>query len=108
MSLVVIDRFNLIHYDVWGPAPQFDNHDFSYYVLFVDNWTRMSWVYFLKNKSEVFDVFVTFYKMLLTQFKAQIHILKSDNGSEHINIDMKQFITNNGLIHQTSYNDTSQ
>ena len=63
-----IKPFVLIHSDVWGPAPGCDTHGFSYYVLFVDDCTRMSWVYFLKHKSEVFDVFVKFYHMILTQF----------------------------------------
>ena len=72
--------FTLIHSDVWGPAPVFATHNYSYYVLFVDDCTRMSWVYFLKHKSEVFSVFVTFYNMLCTQFHVKPQILHSDNG----------------------------
>ena len=70
----------LIHSDVWGPAPNFTSHNFFYYVLFVDDCTRMSWVYFLKHKSEVFSVFVTFYNMLKTQFHATPQILRFENG----------------------------
>ena len=72
--------FSLIHSNVWGSAPISATHNFSYYVLFVDDCTRMSWVYFLKHKSEVFSVFVTFYNMLQTQFHAKPQILHSDNG----------------------------
>ena len=39
--------FSLIHYDVWGPAPKFGTHKFSYYVLFVDDCTRITWLYFI-------------------------------------------------------------
>ena len=63
--------FSLIRFDVWGPAPSFATHKFLYYVLIVDVCTRMSWVYFLKHKSEVFSVFVTFYNTIKTQFHAQ-------------------------------------
>uniref|UniRef100_A0A803M8T8 GAG-pre-integrase domain-containing protein n=1 Tax=Chenopodium quinoa TaxID=63459 RepID=A0A803M8T8_CHEQI len=38
-----IKPFMLIHSDVWGPAPEFAIHNFSYFVLFVDDCTRMSW-----------------------------------------------------------------
>ena len=62
--------FSLLHSDVWGPAPDFAIHNFSYCDLFVDDFTRMSWVYFLKHKSEFFSVFVTFYNMLCTQLHA--------------------------------------
>ena len=68
----------------------------------------MSWVYFLKNKSEVYDVFINFYNMICTQFAAQPQILRSDNGGEYINLDMKQFISDHGLIHQTTCPDTPQ
>ena len=46
--------FSLIHFDVWGPAPISATHNFVYYVLFVDDYNHMSWVYFLKHKSELF------------------------------------------------------
>lgn len=39
----------------------------------------MSWIYFLKKKSDVYDTFVSFYKMIQTQFQTQIKILRSDN-----------------------------
>ena len=74
-----IKSFSLIHLDVWGPAPVSNTHGLSYFVLFVDDCTRMSWVYFLKHKSEVFDVFVKFYNMLITQFQTQPQILRLDN-----------------------------
>ena len=34
--------FVLLHSDVWGPAPGFNSHSLSYFVLFVDDCTRMS------------------------------------------------------------------
>uniref|UniRef100_A0A803LEC6 Integrase catalytic domain-containing protein n=1 Tax=Chenopodium quinoa TaxID=63459 RepID=A0A803LEC6_CHEQI len=101
-SLTDSKPFALIHSDVWGPAPEFSFHDYSYFVLFVDDFTRMSWVYFLKQKSEVFDVFVKFYHMICTQLSAQPKILRSDNGGEYITLDMEQFILDHGLIDQTT------
>ena len=43
--------FALIHSDVWGTTYIFTTHHFSYHVLFVDDCTRMSWVYLWKHKS---------------------------------------------------------
>ena len=43
--------FSLIHSHVWGPSPISTTYNFSYYVLFVDDCTHMSWVYLLKQKS---------------------------------------------------------
>ena len=100
--------FDVIHSDVWGPAPHMNSHGFKYFVLFVDDCSRMCWVYFLKHKSEVFDVFVKYYNMILTQFNAKPRILRSDNGGEYISVAMKQFFRDHGLVHQTSYPDTPQ
>ena len=49
----VDDIFSLIHSNVWGPSPVVGGNGFRYFVLFIDDCTRMTWVYFLKNKSDV-------------------------------------------------------
>ena len=98
----------LIHSDVWGPVSDATIHEYFYFVLFIDDCTQMSWVYFLKRKSKVFNIFVKFYKMIQTHFNKQIHILRSDNGGEYMKLDMKEIITSNGLIHQTSLTGTQQ
>ena len=102
------EPFVLIHSDVWGPAPKFRKHSYSYFVSFIDGCTRMCWIYFLKNKSEVFDVFVKFYNLIVTQFHAKPKILRSDNGGEYMNKQMENFFTTHGLIHQTSCRHTPQ
>ncbi|KAM0020356.1 putative RNA-directed DNA polymerase [Helianthus debilis subsp. tardiflorus] len=98
----VASPFSLIHSDVWGPAPVMGGQSLRYFILFVDDCTRMTWVYFLKNKAEVYEKFVMFYAMIQTQFQTQIQILRSDNGGKFVNTSMKQFFTTKGLIHQTS------
>ena len=87
------------NFDVWGPAPADASKGCSYFVLLVDDCTCMSWEYFLKHKFEIFDVFVKFYNMLITQFQTQPQIFRSDNGWKYINLDMKNFISIS-LIHQ--------
>ena len=94
--------FSLIHSDVWGPSPVIGGNGLKYFVLFIDDCTRMTWVYFLKKKSDVFSKFTEFYKMIQTQFQKNIKILRSDNGGEFVNTQMKQFFAEKGLIHQTS------
>ncbi|KAJ0521521.1 putative RNA-directed DNA polymerase [Helianthus annuus] len=74
--------FLLIHSDVWGPAKVMGGggQNFWYFVTFIDDCTRMTWIYLLKNKSEVFSKFTWFYAMIKTQYKSDIQILRSDNG----------------------------
>jgi len=48
---------DLIHMDVWGPSPVASIGGARYYVIFIDDFSRKVWVYFLKQKSEVFQKF---------------------------------------------------
>ena len=94
--------FSLIHSDVWGPAPIIGVQNFRFFVVFFDDCTRMTWVYFLKSKSEVIDKFIMFYAMIQTQFQKDIQISRSDNGGEFVNTPMKHFLETKGIIHQTT------
>ncbi|GJX61869.1 retrovirus-related pol polyprotein from transposon TNT 1-94 [Tanacetum coccineum] len=96
------EPFSIIHSDVWGPAriPSFSGA--RYFVTFIDECTRMLWVSLITHKSEVFGVFKNFYQMSLTQFKRRIQVFQSDNGGEFTSNEMLEFLTNNGVRHQTS------
>lgn len=52
----------LIHSDVWGPAPTKTGCGFKYYVLFIDDFTRYTWLFPIINKSDVFYAF-RFFKL---------------------------------------------
>ena len=58
---------------------------FQYFVLFVGDFSRMTWVYFVKHKFEIPDKFYAFYEMIHTQFDKKIQVLTSDNGREFVN-----------------------
>jgi hypothetical protein len=43
----------LVFSDVWGPAPGSVGR-YKYYVSFIDDYSKFTWIYLLKNKSNVF------------------------------------------------------
>ena len=47
----------LVHSDVWVPAPVKSSNGFQYYVHFVDAYFKFTWLYLLKHKSDVLDIF---------------------------------------------------
>ncbi|XP_026419684.1 uncharacterized protein LOC113315633 [Papaver somniferum] len=47
----------LVHSDVWGPCRITSNSGFRWFVLFVDDCTRMTWIYLMRNKSDVAGYF---------------------------------------------------
>jgi hypothetical protein len=65
-------------------APVTSHANYKYFVTFIDDYSRFTWIYFLHSKDEVFFVFKIFYAHIQTQFSAQIKILRSDNGGEYV------------------------
>ena len=51
-------------------------------VTFVDDYSRTTWVYLIKNCSELFSHFRAFYDEIHTQFHVSIQSLRSDNAKE--------------------------
>lgn len=52
--------FALIHADVWGPAPKVSAQGYKYYVIFVDDFSRFTWIFPIRQKSDVFPLFIDF------------------------------------------------
>ena len=50
----------IIHSDVCGPMSSKSLSGYSYYVSFIDEFSRNTWVYFMKNKDKVFSKFKEF------------------------------------------------
>ncbi|GKA36129.1 retrovirus-related pol polyprotein from transposon TNT 1-94 [Tanacetum coccineum] len=92
----------LIHLDVWGPYKVVSREGFRYFLTIVDDYSRSVWVYMLKTKDEVFQMFVSFYKLVLTQFDKKVKIVRSDNGTEFTNHKMSEFFNEMGILHQTT------
>ncbi|PKU83464.1 Retrovirus-related Pol polyprotein from transposon TNT 1-94 [Dendrobium catenatum] len=93
---------SLIHCDVWGPAPVPSVQGYRYYVLFVDDYSRFSWLFPMKFKSEVYNIFVLFKNQIEKYSSQTIKCLRSDGGTEFLNHDFKSFLRNNGIAHQVS------
>ena len=58
--------FELVHSNVWGPCPVVYPIGFRYVVTFVDDYSRTTWLYLMKNRSELFSHFRAFYAEIHT------------------------------------------
>jgi len=72
----------LIFSDVWGPAPKSVGH-YQYYVSFIDDFSKFTWIFFLKNRSDVYQVFLDFQKLVERQFNRKIMTMQTDWGGEY-------------------------
>ncbi|PRQ35370.1 putative RNA-directed DNA polymerase [Rosa chinensis] len=100
--------FELIHSDVWGPSKHSTLSGMRYFVLFIDDFTRLSWVVLLKSKDSVFSAFTAFHKLVRTQYDAHVKVFRSDNGGEFVNHSFHEYFQDHGIIHQTSCSQTPE
>ncbi|CAH9083274.1 unnamed protein product, partial [Cuscuta epithymum] len=90
--------FELIFTDLWGPAPVLSFDGYSYYISFIDAFTRYTWIYFLKKKSDALIAFQNFYQYILNQFSVSIKAVQSDWGGEFRSFT--NFLIEKGITHR--------
>ncbi|CAL9217264.1 unnamed protein product [Arabidopsis halleri] len=93
--------FDLVHSDVWtSPCASRDNH--KYFVTFIDEKSKYTWVTLLPSKDRVYDAFLNFQNYVTNHFDAKIKILRTDNGGEYTSTKLKAHLEKCGILHQTS------
>ncbi|KAG8486485.1 hypothetical protein CXB51_019766 [Gossypium anomalum] len=88
--------FSLIHSDLWGANRVKNIMGARWFITFIDDHTRVCWVYLLKEKSETPKVFQNFHSMVRTQFNSTIHTLHTDNGREYFNSVLSPYLSDQG------------
>jgi hypothetical protein len=79
-----------------------------YFIFFIDDYTRMTWVYFLKAKSEAFEKFVNFQHMVENETREKVASLRTDNGGEFTSTEFNDYCQNNGIKRQLTNSYTLQ
>ena len=79
----------IIHSDVCGPMSSKSLSRYAYYVSFIDDFSRKTWVCFMKNKDKVFSKFKEFKDLIKNHTKKKIKTFQSDNGGEFTSNELK-------------------
>lgn len=99
---------HLIHSDVFGYLPVPSLGKSRYYVSFIDDFSRYTWIYFLKRKVEVFDKFQEFKSLVENQNRKKIKVLSSDNGGEYCSNKFDDFCKKCGIARKKTIPFTPQ
>jgi hypothetical protein len=73
-----------------------------YYVIFIDDYSRYTLIYFMKKRSQLFSIYQSFVRMIHTQFSSIILIFRSDSGREYLSTVFRQFLSFEGTLAQLS------
>ena len=72
----------MIYTDLWGPAPIPSTKGYRYYIFFVDDITRYTWLFPITTKSQALDIFITFKRQIENQLNLKIKAMQIDMGGE--------------------------
>ncbi|GJX11562.1 retrovirus-related pol polyprotein from transposon TNT 1-94 [Tanacetum coccineum] len=88
---------HLLHIDLFGPVtPRSINHE-KYTLVIVDEYSRYTWVYFLKKKSQAPKTIMSFIKRVENQNDIKVKQLRTDNGTEFRNSILINFCDEKGI-----------
>ncbi|RDY10209.1 hypothetical protein CR513_05316, partial [Mucuna pruriens] len=76
----------------------------KWFVSFIDDCTRVTWIFLMKHKYEVCQIFVNFFRLVKNQFNKSIKRLRSHNDTEFVNLEFSNFLKDNGVVHKLTKN----
>ncbi|OMO51183.1 Integrase, catalytic core [Corchorus capsularis] len=104
----VSKRLQLVHTDIAGPMRTPSLSKNRYFMLFIDDFSRFAWVFFMKHRSEAAGIFRNFKIWIETQSEFKIKVLRSDNGTEYTSESFEEFLKATGVEHQLTVTYTPQ
>lgn len=96
-------RLELIHGDLCGPVSPPTPSGNRYFMLLVDDYSRVMWVYLLKSKDEAFQAFKNFRSLVEVETGEKVKTLRTDRGGEFLSNQFTNYCKETGLErHYTS------
>jgi hypothetical protein len=98
----------IVHIDLVGPTTTKDFKGEKYFMLLVDDYTRMTPVFLFKNKSEAFEKIKIYKEMVENEMDSKIKCLRSDNGGDFTSKEFMDYCSSHGIKRQFSVARTPQ
>jgi transposase InsO family protein len=90
----------LLHMDLFGPVAYLSIGGSKYGLIIVDDFSRFTWVFFLQDKTETQGILKRFLRRAQNEFELKVKKIKSDNGSEFKNLQVKEYHEEEGIKHE--------
>nr|GEW15096.1 retrovirus-related Pol polyprotein from transposon TNT 1-94 [Tanacetum cinerariifolium] len=96
------EKLYLLHMDLCGPMRVESVNGKKYIFVIVDDYSRITWVKFLRSKDEAPDFIIKFLKMTQLRLKVPVRRIRIDNGTEFVNQTLHEYYEEVGISHETS------
>nr|GFB50090.1 hypothetical protein [Tanacetum cinerariifolium] len=84
-------RLHLLHMDLCGPLRIASINEKRYVLVIVDDYSRYTWVHFLRSKDEAPEVIITFLKRITVLLQSPVITIRTDNDTEFKNQVLKDY-----------------
>nr|GEY76644.1 hypothetical protein [Tanacetum cinerariifolium] len=95
-------RLHLLHMDLYGPIRIASINGKRYVLVIVDDYSRYTWVHFIRSKNKAPEVIKTFLKRITVLLQSPVIIIRTDNGIEFKNQVLKEYFDSVDISHQMS------
>ncbi|GJY93312.1 retrovirus-related pol polyprotein from transposon TNT 1-94 [Tanacetum coccineum] len=96
------EKLYLLHMDLCRPMRVASVNGKKYILVIVDDYSRFTWVKFLRSKDEAPDFIIKFLKMIQVRLKVTVRRIKTDNGTEFVNQTLREYYEKIDISHETS------
>ncbi|GJY29792.1 putative ribonuclease H-like domain-containing protein [Tanacetum coccineum] len=98
----------LLHMDLFGPTSVRSLNHKTYCLVITDDFSRFSWVFFLRTKDETSGILKDFIRQIENQLNQKVKTIRCDNGTEFKNMDFIEFCGSKGIKREYSNARTPQ
>ncbi|GKA93970.1 putative ribonuclease H-like domain-containing protein [Tanacetum coccineum] len=98
----------LLHMDLFGPTSVRSLNHKTYCLVITDDFSRFSWVFFLRTKDETSAILKDFIRQIENQLNQKVKTIRCDNGTEFKNRDVIEFCGSKGIKREYSNARTPQ
>ncbi|GJV36293.1 putative ribonuclease H-like domain-containing protein [Tanacetum coccineum] len=92
----------LLHMDLFGPTSVRSLNHKTYCLVITDDFSRFSWVFFLRTKDETSGILKDFIRQIKNQLNQKVKTIRCDNGTEFKNMDFIEFYGSKGIKREFS------
>jgi hypothetical protein len=98
--MTTIRPLEMLHMDLFGPIVYISIDGNKYGLVIVDDYSHLSWVFFLHDKSEMQEVLKKFLKRAQNEFDASVKKIRSDNGPKFKNTQVEDYPDQECIKHE--------
>ncbi|GJR96352.1 retrovirus-related pol polyprotein from transposon TNT 1-94 [Tanacetum coccineum] len=95
------EKLYLLYMDLCRPMRFASVNGKKYILVIVDDYSRFTWVKCLRSKDETPDFIIKFLKMIQVQLKVHAWRIRTDNGTELVNQNLREYYEKVGISHET-------